>query len=1237
MNSISKSSSKLFQTLVVIIMIAGLLFPPSIVVRAQDPIPPSTGEIIPETPMEEQTGESPAEPASPLDLPQQETVETPIDSTSVEQTAEPTADPAQSGDSTEQQTTDVIVESIPVDESSTGPDESENLSQEVLPEVVEAMQDASAVLVDSEGEVVPLASQLAAEILADGDPIIERGGITYSFLTNCGVVPNCTQSTTPVSAAVAFAEAGETIKIAAGTYNEDVSINKNIILKGVQTESSGGVGNVYIDTVRLFSDINGWTNIFVNNVFINPDANIQDGIDIVQSGGTVNVAPGDYEEEAVDRTVNGGSAKYQFGIYVGTDKNGITIQGIKADGTPIDKYADAAALVKTNATNNFGYSGIFIEGDNVTLSGLMIGDNKPGNNKTIEVMGDNFTLKNSQIVASDGGSVYLNDWKYDSVNNLSYIKSYTIDGNLFAYGGSLDISSGAGYSGSETNRKIINNVFNGEQMDGTDAYWALTSFNGIVPSIGWFVNPVGGAVISDNTYSNSSMYIRSRGSVDDASFDWQSYWEDNNFDHAAITLLDVAGFDVREYSYTSGSYFIDNVRRIGSSIQSEIDNVAQNGDKVLLSKGTFTENVVINKSLEIAGAGADNTIILPAVSNPNCAGAGGSSLCAGSSNIFLVQANNVTIHDMTLDGNNPNLTSGIVRNGEDIDTRNGIITNHAAGVFNNLEIFNTYVFNIYLRGIYASSGGTFNIHDNFVNNVDGESQSIAMMNWNGSGIFANNKVTNSNDGIVSNWSRGTQYLYNTVINAGTGIHTDNYAPLWGSAPLGPELIQGNWIKDNPDGYGIFVFAPFGQVTVDSNRIENVAVGLAASGSNTYVAGTPGGSSIFSNNHVNGGFLQDSIGAFITTDLWGWGYAPVSTFFINNLIKNNETGFYLEDQANPWNPPNSYKGPYGIDLNATHNAIANNYTDVYNQTSSMAFMQNNWWNDNNGPQNLDDAQKVNFYQWLKLGLDGDPATIYTNGSSNLVSKMYSTGDWAQTPITDMWWFSLWDIVNFEETSLGEVVFKLFTAGDTAGTASFGSRYFGKIFNGLAFIDILANLDPGSDGADDGVLTAGDGLFTGFNLEGGPIGNAGLIPVTGGMNKLSCTEANNLVLPNGNQVAFSDPLCDFEANLTGEKADSLPGDLPAGLTFKDAFTLVVQKSGTNFNILPNPVTLDLSFAIPAELQGKTFAILYWDASLKGGLGDWVEIPAKVVVNGTEVTVQLTDATTLNFTGMFVLASK
>jgi hypothetical protein len=228
------------------------------------------------------------------------------------------------------------------------------------------------------------------------------------------------------------------------------------------------------------------------------------------------------------------------------------------------------------------------------------------------------------------------------------------------------------------------------------------------------------------------------------------------------------------------------------------------GDVIEIAAGTYVENLVVTNPVELAGAGAGATIIEPALSAPNpCTN---SSLCGGTaSNIILVQANNVTIHDMTLDGDNPNLTSGIEVNGADIDARNGIITNHAAGVYNNLTIYNCTVKNIYLRGIYASSGGTFYIHDNTVDNVAADAQSIAIMNFGGGGpltdgsghvsSFVSNHVSNSNDGIVSNYSMGTQYLNNTVTTSGSGVHTDNNGVNGGTA----DLIEGNTVSNNPAG------------------------------------------------------------------------------------------------------------------------------------------------------------------------------------------------------------------------------------------------------------------------------------------------------------------------------------------------------------------------------------------------------------------------------------------------------
>ena len=206
-----------------------------------------------------------------------------------------------------------------------------------------------------------------------------------------------------------------------------------------------------------------------------------------------------------------------------------------------------------------------------------------------------------------------------------------------------------------------------------------------------------------------------------------------------------------------------------AAIQPAIGAVSAGGT-VKVAAGTYRENVVVNKSVTIAGAGESATEVQPTVSAPNpCEG---SSLCAGAaSNVFLVQANDVLIHDLTVNGDNPTLTSGIVRAGADLDARNGIIKNTDA-TYNNLEVRNVTVKNIYLRGIY-STGGTFNFHHNTVTNVQGDGYSIGMFAWYGPGTMANNNVSYTNDAISANHSKGIQFLNNTVTNSASGIHTDN--------------------------------------------------------------------------------------------------------------------------------------------------------------------------------------------------------------------------------------------------------------------------------------------------------------------------------------------------------------------------------------------------------------------------------------------------------------------------------
>ena len=212
---------------------------------------------------------------------------------------------------------------------------------------------------------------------------------------------------------------------------------------------------------------------------------IQAAIDAASPGATIKVYPGNYSETAAGRTLFSGPAPYQFGLFI--NKDNLLIQGVNDAGQPITDPTATAAYVTTNATNNFGPSGIWVEGNGVTIAGIKIGPNTGGENKTIEVIGDNFTFKYSDVAVPGGGSIYLNDWRYDTATGQSYVKSYTIEGNLLEFGASIDINNGVGLSGPVSSRQIKNNKF----LVDPGIYWAVISFTGSDTGVPWFVQSVG--------------------------------------------------------------------------------------------------------------------------------------------------------------------------------------------------------------------------------------------------------------------------------------------------------------------------------------------------------------------------------------------------------------------------------------------------------------------------------------------------------------------------------------------------------------------------------------------------------------------------------------------------------------------------------------------------------------------------------------------------------------------------
>lgn len=566
-------------------------------------------------------------------------------------------------------------------------------------------------------------------------------------------------------------------------------------------------------SVCYVDEVNG-NDVFGGDTIATAKKTIQAGIDAVSPNGQVRVLPGSYSESAVNRYVLGVNGPHQFGLFIPQSKNGISIIGVDGSDTPITDYNSLLASVETNATNNFGYSGIFVEGDDVTIQGLRILPNVPGDNKTIEVIGDNFTLQYSKVDV-DGGSVYFNDWQYDdngtpsdSSDDTSYLQSYHINANWFATSTSLDLTSGAGFSGPVGWRVIENNKFDNAY------YWPSISFSGSDTGVPWFQYSVGGAVIQDNTFTNTSNtpddtsgHIRARGTYDNSQFDWTSYWQDNTFNRAAVTLIgSFPPFDVQTYSYPNSYGTFNNVRRIGVTIQGEVDRAVAS-DTVLVNQGTYVEQVSVPLTLDLIGEdGATLTFIqapstIPVASDPE-------------SNIVKVAGTgvNVEMSGFTVAGPGPSGCGSIA------------------------------------RGIFVRDDAYGNIHDNRVVDIRDSSFSgcqngigiqvgSVSLTTNGSADIENNTIQGYQKGgiVVSNTASSALIANNTIIGAGpTTIIAQNGVQVSGGATAD---INDNQISGN--SYTPFTYVSAGmliygssETNTDGNTLDENQVGI-------YIIDTPG--------------------------------------------------------------------------------------------------------------------------------------------------------------------------------------------------------------------------------------------------------------------------------------------------------------------------------------------------------------------------------------------------------------
>jgi parallel beta-helix repeat protein len=686
-------------------------------------------------------------------------------------------------------------------------------------------------------------------------------------MTTLGYAPvhNLTHNTYnwTIQAAIDAASNGDVIEAAAGTYAEVILVNKEITLLGPNASINPNTGTRVPEAVIQGTTPSGLSQkleIDAENVVIKGFTFDNMRIDTYNSrlGTNTQLISGAVIENNIFSNVMGTAvylrderdAPGSYSTDISVSYNKITAPAAAGSvdynaGTGILVFGAQDSDILGNVITNPAYNGIQLGRDNaITLTGnTATGCAQPAlqiaqwNDGTNTISGNTFSTTSTTKAA-----IRL----YGFTN--SYYPLFNVTGNTIR-DSRYAIQIGHGDAG-----KGYNDIRDADYSFAGNTYTNITSHRLIVY--------LATAATSGELTEMGALFTQTEGTPAIA----QAITSADPFTYIALAAP--------VHNLTQGTHY--------ATIQSAID-AANSGDDIAVDAGTYAENITVTKSLTIDGAGQGSTIIVPSYSETG--GDGGGSYA--NSQVVVVSAHDVTLSNLTVDGNNPLISSGVTRNSVDIDARNGII--ESDGPWNNLHVSNVTVKNIYLRGIYARSGGSgFHFDHCSVENVAGGYASIGIFNYGGSGIIEYCNVTLANDAISSNHSRGTQYLYNTITNSGSGIHTDNNGSMGGVA----DVIAHNNVSNSPaGGYGIWTFFNYLNPVVNENTVTNVDVSL-------FHWGGAGGTAVYTGNTVINPAKPGAIGLYITTgdDAWGSWMGSGSVSLSNNSITSSTYGLILEYEA-----------------------------------------------------------------------------------------------------------------------------------------------------------------------------------------------------------------------------------------------------------------------------------------------------------------------------------------------------
>ena len=327
-----------------------------------------------------------------------------------------------------------------------------------VPEALEQLpEDTALVVLDENGEELPLVSQEAAEVVASADPYFWDGTqyIGYSTTGMCPLMVRvCNRVSNPIQAAVdAFMNsqtASGAIYIEKGTFNENVSVNGSngnltnlagLIGAGSQLTTIGGYLDLYnlqnpftVQGITMTDTLyaNFYNTFSVEDVVVNSDSDSgiwlwgYDGdvsLTNVEANATCQGCRGLYFENGngdVTISESNFNSDYSAAVKFGDTTGDVAITGGTYEGTDqgflFDGHQGNVTLNDVSAYGG-GYGGAFLINGNLTIDGGdYVGTKKAGVAMMIE--GGDVSVMNAIIHDSPLGIAYSVDGTLKACNNV---------------------------------------------------------------------------------------------------------------------------------------------------------------------------------------------------------------------------------------------------------------------------------------------------------------------------------------------------------------------------------------------------------------------------------------------------------------------------------------------------------------------------------------------------------------------------------------------------------------------------------------------------------------------------------------------------------------------------------------------------------------------------------------------------------------------------------------------------